>query len=224
MKLGMPPMHIVDIGGGFPGDDGGYGGSGMPSFQDLCAVIRDSIANFKDNLPANIRDSIRFIAEPGRYFVSASTVIATKVYARKGGRKNCQSLYVDDGVYGSFNNVVYDHYDPVPLKLKSVVEGGQGGLSLSPSLSSLSFSSGEGEGEMKEQSQQSGDNEPIPTAIFGPTCDGLDQMCSLNNTKLPRCEIGDWLIWENFGAYTHTASFVFNGYTHIPPRRYVFSM
>jgi diaminopimelate decarboxylase len=60
----------------------------------------------------------------------------------------------------------------------------------------------------------------IPTAIFGPTCDGLDQMCSLESTLLPRCDIGDWLIWENQGAYTHTASFVFNGFTHIPKRTY----
>ena len=35
-----------------------------------------------------------------------------------------------------------------------------------------------------------------------------------------RCEVGDWLIWENQGAYTHTASFVFNGFTHIPKRTY----
>ena len=41
----------------------------------------------------------------------------------------------------------------------------------------------------------------IPTAIFGPTCDGLDQMCSLERTKLQRCEVGDWIIWENQGAY-----------------------
>jgi diaminopimelate decarboxylase len=32
--------------------------------------------------------------------------------------------------------------------------------------------------------------------------------------------VGEWLIWENQGAYTHTASFVFNGFTHIPKRTY----
>jgi hypothetical protein len=40
----------------------------------------------------------------------------------------------------------------------------------------------------------------------------------LAENKLERVEEGEWLIFENFGAYTHTASFVFNGYTHIPKK------
>jgi len=189
-KRNMTPMHIVDIGGGFPGDNGGYGGPGMPTFQDLAAAIRSSIDAFLVNLgrPAS---EIRFIAEPGRYFVSASTVISTKVYARKGGKNKYQALYVDDGVYGSFNNVVYDHALPIPKRLASII---------SPV----------------------GEEELIPSAVFGPTCDGLDQMCSLETTKLPRTETGEWLIWEDQGAYTHTASFVFNGYTHIPKKTYCY--
>ena len=31
-KIGMSPMTLIDIGGGFPGDKGGYGGAGMPTF------------------------------------------------------------------------------------------------------------------------------------------------------------------------------------------------
>ena len=133
---------------------------------------------------------MRFIAEPGRYFVSRSTTIATKVYGRKGGKGKTQALYVDDGVYGSFNNVVYDHYHPVPKKLTSALESHDEDETL----------------------------EKIPTGVFGPTCDGLDQICSISDTKLERVEVGDWLIFENMGAYTHTASFVFNGYTHIPKK------
>lgn len=188
-KRGMPEMTVVDIGGGFPGGDG-YGGEGMPTFQDLAATIRSSIDEFLKTLnrPAS---EIRFIAEPGRYFASASTTISTKVYARKGGKNKYQAIYVDDGVYGSFNNVVYDHALPVPKRLSSVLAKAEG-------------------------------EELIPSAVFGPTCDGLDQMCSLESTVLPRCEIGEWLIWEEQGAYTHTASFVFNGYTHIPKKTYVY--
>jgi len=62
----------------------------------------------------------------------------------------------------------------------------------------------------------------LPTVVFGPTCDGLDQLCSMETTKLPRCEVNEWLYWENMGAYTHTASFLFNGYTHIPSRYYCY--
>ena len=63
----------------------------------------------------------------------------------------------------------------------------------------------------------------MPTAVFGPTCDGIDQICSQKETQLERAEIGDWLIFQNMGAYTHTASFVFNGYTHIPKKTHCIS-
>jgi ornithine decarboxylase len=189
--LGMTPMNIIDIGGGFPGDSGGYGGPGMPTFQDLAAAIRRGIDHFAETLDRPISD-IRFIAEPGRYFVSASTAIVTKIYSRKGGNSDYQALYVDDGVYGSFNNVVYDHATPKPQRLSDLVSSTM---------------------VMEKE---------IPSAVFGPTCDGLDQMCSLDNTTLPRCAVGEWLFWDNMGAYTHTASFVFNGYTHIPPKSYCY--
>lgn len=194
-RLGFTGMHIVDIGGGFPGDSMNLLGN-LPTFPELAPAIRDAIVNFKasfDHLPENMR----FIAEPGRFFVSASTTIATKVYSRKGGHNNFQALYVDDGVYGSFNNVIYDHAIPVPLRLASVMEKEKNG-----------------DVAVKE--------DVIPTAVFGPTCDGIDQMCALETTVLPRCEVNDWLIWECQGAYTHTASFVFNGYTHIPKKTYVY--
>ena len=77
--LGMPPMTIVDIGGGFPGDKGGYGGPGMPTFQDLAAAVRRGYASMAASLAASGRDiaDVRFIAEPGRYFVSGCTSTVT---------------------------------------------------------------------------------------------------------------------------------------------------
>ena len=40
---------------------------------------------------------------------------------------------------------------------------------------------------------------------------------------LERVEMNEWLIFENMGAYTHTASFIFNGYTHIPKKTHCIS-
>ena len=95
-------------------------------------------------------------------------------------------------MYGTFNSVVYDHASPVPQRLASILAG-------------------------------SADTEvQLPSAVFGPTCDGLDQMCTLESTRLPRTEVNEWLFWANMGAYTHTASFVFNGYTHVPKKTYVY--
>lgn len=78
----------------------------MPTFQQLAAAIRDGISTFNNELSPD-HPSVRFIAEPGRYFVSASTVIATKVYARKGGLNNYQALYVDDGNISSIDFMFY---------------------------------------------------------------------------------------------------------------------
>lgn len=136
-------MTMVDIGGGFPGDNVGTYRSELPTFLDIAAAVRSSIEVFKKQF--NDGRELRFIAEPGRYFVSRSTTIATKIYGRKGGKGKTQALYVDDGVYGSFNNVVYDHYHPVPKTLNSALNQDNNTAA-----------------------------EKIPTAVFGPTCDGLD--------------------------------------------------
>jgi len=82
--------------------------------------------------------------------------------------------------------VVYDHFNPVPMRLATAIDKEDDSADL------------------------------MPTAIFGPTCDGLDQICDQTTTGLQRTEVGDWLLFENMGAYTHTASFLFNGYTHVP--------
>jgi ornithine decarboxylase len=91
---------------------------------------------------------------------------------------------------------VYDHYLPIPVRLASRCD---------------------------PTNSEETETERIPTAIFGPTCDGLDQICALKSTNLETVKVNDWLIFENMGAYTHTASFVFNGYTHRPDRLHCIS-
>jgi len=185
-NIGIPPMKIVDIGGGFPGNSMGYGGKNSPSFQEIASTLRIGIHDFRKRLENDA--NIQFIAEPGRFFVSDAVTVATHIYARKGD--DPQSLYIDDGVYGTFNNVIYDHACPHPFK--------------------ITFD--------KNQKQLTA----VHTNVFGPTCDGLDQICKADNTLLPYCGEDDWLEWQNMGAYTHTASFIFNGYSHYPEKFYCF--
>ena len=71
------------------------------------------------------------------------------------------------------------------------------------------------------------DSEPkLATHIFGPTCCGYDQICKDAETAIPRVEVGDWLYWDEMGAYCDTtiASFRFNGYTYTPAKFYVNSI
>jgi ornithine decarboxylase len=183
---GVTPLKIVDIGGGFPGNSTRcLGKNSSPSFEDIASTIRVGIREFRKKMTNG--DNIQFIAEPGRFFVSDAVTIATRIYARKG--QDPQSLYVDDGVYGTFNNVIYDHACPHPCKVI---------FDIPRQLNT------------------------VHSNIFGPTCDGLDQICKAEHTLLPYCHEDDWLEWENMGAYTHTASFIFNGYSHYPEKFYCY--
>ena len=48
-------------------------------------------------------------------------------------------------------------------------------------------------------------------SIWGPTCDSIDCVCS--DIKLPvGLEVGDWLGFEDMGAYTICAASQFNGF------------
>lgn len=48
-------------------------------------------------------------------------------------------------------------------------------------------------------------------SVWGPTCDSIDVVCPV--TQLPRTlQVGDWLAFENMGAYTLCAASQFNGF------------
>ena len=48
-----------------------------------------------------------------------------------------------------------------------------------------------------------------PTIIWGQTCDSIDRVCE---TTMPELSIGDWLCFDNMGAYTVAVSSTFNGF------------
>lgn len=58
--------------------------------------------------------------------------------------------------------------------------------------------------------------ELISSTIFGPTCDGADQI--VDGVLLPRLEYGDWLSWYNMGAYTIAGACDFNGIVMTQPK------
>ncbi|PZC76520.1 hypothetical protein B5X24_HaOG204485 [Helicoverpa armigera] len=95
-------MQLLDIGGGFPGgrhDD----------IQEVAEVIN---AALEEHFPIG---SVRVIAEPGRYFAAAAYTLAAMVHAKReiapieSGGETHTMYFINDGVYGSFNCVLYDH-------------------------------------------------------------------------------------------------------------------
>lgn len=105
-------FEMLDLGGGWPGtnQDGII-------FSDIAAAIRPVL----DEL---FPPSVDIIAEPGRYFVAASHTLAVNVFAKRtiqaetpeGAKKFL--YYVNDGVYQSFNCIMFDHASPKPIVFK----------------------------------------------------------------------------------------------------------
>ena len=102
-------ISVIDIGGGFPGVDKEI------KFEDIARRINDGITEFFSEKAA-----IQFIAEPGRYFAESSHTLVLNVIGKKNiideetGEKIIV-YYLNDGIYGSFGCIYFDHNNPVVL-------------------------------------------------------------------------------------------------------------
>jgi len=116
LAFGFQP-YLLDIGGGFPGDE-----TASISFEEICVELCTSLDYW---FPEG--SGVEIIAEPGRYMVASAYTLAVNVIAK---RRPCAELdpeektaveeakvmyYVNDGVYGSFNCLLYDHATVRPI-------------------------------------------------------------------------------------------------------------
>jgi ornithine decarboxylase len=174
---------LLDIGGGF--EDA--------LFEQAAEVIRMSLQqDFPD------RSNLKIIAEPGRFYVSKAFKLAVNIIARRApplspatsfsgdiassSDQPAIMYYISDGVYGAFNCILFDHQVVQPYVL---------------------FMKG---------SFHVADGEDIEIcSVWGPTCDSID--CVSQKTALPcGLRVGDWLGFDNMGAYTICAASQFNGF------------
>ncbi|KAK2724254.1 ornithine decarboxylase-like [Artemia franciscana] len=160
-------MNLLDLGGGYSGNRGS-------SVDDVAKIVNAAIDEF---FPET--SGVQIIAEPGRYYVASAFTLATRIHGRREVTTEDNPLpsymyYINDGVYGSFNCLLYDHA-VCNSQLMNPKEG------------------------------------PLyKCSIWGPTCDGLD--CVAQSVDYPLLEVGDWLVWEDMGAYTMAAAGTFNGF------------
>ncbi|NXB43253.1 DCOR decarboxylase, partial [Leucopsar rothschildi] len=182
-------MYLLDIGGGFPGSE-----DVKLKFEEITNVINPALDKY---FPSD--SGVNIIAEPGRYYVASAFTLAVNIIAKKIVLKeqtgsddeddaNDKTLmyYVNDGVYGSFNCILYDHAHVKPVL----------------------------------QKRPKPDDSCYSCSIWGPTCDGLDRIVERFN--MPELQVGDWILFENMGAYTVAAASTFNGFQR-PTIHYVMS-
>ncbi|KAH7929223.1 hypothetical protein BV22DRAFT_1003119 [Leucogyrophana mollusca] len=179
-------FSLLDVGGGF--EDG--------HFETAAGVLTNAINMY---FPHRHREGIRIIAEPGRFYVSRAFSLAANIIARRapmadgsieeehrtpGPKTDEPSVmyYINEGVYGAFNCIMFDHQVVSPYV-----------LSLNGSFHHST-------------------SEPLSlSSVWGPTCDSIDCVCKV--AELPSAlQVGDWLGFDNMGAYTICAASQFNGF------------
>lgn len=93
------PLKVVDIGGGFPIQH--FDNEVGVNFERMAAQIRREMKE-------RFEPKVRFIAEPGRFFVGPAGVLVTQVTGRTF-RNNKNYYYLNDGVYQDFSGMIFDH-------------------------------------------------------------------------------------------------------------------
>mmetsp|Transcript_82786 Transcript_82786/g.146238 ORF Transcript_82786/g.146238 Transcript_82786/m.146238 type:complete len:467 (-) Transcript_82786:38-1438(-) len=114
-SLGMDPLRVLDIGGGLPGDEA--------SFEQIAPMVAEKLDRL---FSSSDYPGLRIVAEPGRFFAHSSAHLLTKVYAKAklpaadgdvNGGDVCR-YYLNDGLYGAFNCIIYDHVSVKPELLR----------------------------------------------------------------------------------------------------------
>lgn len=160
-------LKTLDVGGGFSGD----------TFESMALVLGKAIDDY-------FPPSVRIIGEPGRYYVSSAFTLACNIIARRdiqdpATRETNYMLYLNDGVYGNFASLIFDHQVVSPRILTKQ------------------------------------DRSAVSTeySVWGPSCDGIDRItetCTMHGVL----DVGDWLYFEEMGAYTKCCATKFNGFTN----------
>jgi ornithine decarboxylase len=185
-------MELLDIGGGFTGH---FDSCGNVMFGEIANAINAAVA---EHFPAD--SGVRIIAEPGRYFAETAATLMTPVYGQRdrlnedGSVKN-KDYWLTDGLYGSFNCILYDGQNPTYQVVRS---------------------------PLLPQPTAAEENARFSSTLWGPTCDSAD--CVYKDHQLPQLRNGDWLQFPNAGAYTVAGACDFNGIEFTSPNKfYIFS-
>ncbi|MBN3270385.1 DCOR1 decarboxylase, partial [Polyodon spathula] len=164
---------------------GGFPGTDdfIVTFEEFAKVINQSL---ELHFPAE--SGVRIIAEPGRYYVASAFTLAANIIGKKFLPCNKET----------FND------EECAKSVKYYINDGRFG-----SFEMICHSHFT---EMAVPYKQQSAGQPLySSSIWGPTCAAEDVI--LRQTQLPELQVGDWLIFENMGAYTVSLGTHFNGFS-----------
>ena len=227
-KMIDDPLEILDIGGGYPGEDG-------PDFSIMAKDINQSITE----IYGDVQDKIRVIAEPGRYMVTSSVCVVANVVAEKHQSEagDVRGFVLNTGVYGGLSHSMWDRRaarSSVPYVVRlSEGLGDQG--------NSVHHFENQGNGNHLLNNQNGNDDHQLlnnqqsydemklaklpsetkEVVLWGPTCDSSDKL--VEGYCLDGLKRGDWIVFPDLGAYGTNIMTTFNGFPH-PKTFYVRSV
>jgi len=213
---GRSECTLLDIGGGYPGMDGVGGDlhrftakkhdvvpAAVIESHDHCDEKQENEEENHEESAKNIaalvtplvdelfpvnETAIQIISEPGRYFVEAAFAYCARIYSAKeeevgsGTSSTSTSVrhyFIAQGVHGLFKDILLcdESFIPIPLMVSEDVETGH-----------VSLDSTRSEDDLYE------------SVVHGPSGEKFDLVCK--SCKLPKMQVGDWLIFDRMGAYT----------------------
>lgn len=98
-------IETIDIGGGFT--------------TKTLDAIANQVCEARTQYCDDLKDVV-FIAEPGRYFVETVATFYTKIINVKHRPDGTVDYWLTDGLYGSFNCLLYDHSVMTAIPLENV--------------------------------------------------------------------------------------------------------
>jgi len=128
-----------------------------------------------------------------------------------------KDYWITDGLYGSFNCILYDDQKPTAHVLRSPLLPPlpPPGVAAATAGTAAAGTSGGAGGDASGAAAA----EPLyPSTLWGPTCDSADFV--YKDVALPALRNGDWVVWPNAGAYTVAGACDFNGLEATRPRNF----
>jgi diaminopimelate decarboxylase len=161
-------------------------------------LVAEAAANSEDSAPQE-PSALLTLAAAGEAAVNG---VMLQAVADSAPLQDDYAYYINDGVYGAFNNIMFDHaiVRPRVLRIADVT-----GAKTEVGLKRLDSDSDHSSGYNIEER-----NTLFASTVFGPTCDSIDVVA--RSVLLPKLKVGDFLYMNNMGAYTMAAASSFNGF------------
>ncbi|NXS49250.1 AZIN2 inhibitor, partial [Balaeniceps rex] len=167
-------MHLLDIGGGFPGTE-----DSRARFEEIAAVINSALdLYFPDGC------GVEIVARPGRYYVNSAFTFAASITAME------EVPMEQPGSDGRWDGGAVGRACPWRVQTRQVTGHP---CTLIPCGCSISL-----------PQKPCPDHPSRSTSLRGPPGHAEDRIA--DGLELPELQVGDWLIFEDMGAYTIATS------------------